>query len=77
MLREKNSFLEQLKKVNLSKNFTNTKLENLSKKIKIEKVPNGKNLITQGEEGTRFYIIKKGLVNIFVKDKYNRYYEQK
>ena len=77
MLREKNSFLEQLKKVNLFKNFTNTKLESLSKKIKIEKVPNGKNLITQGEEGTRFYIIKKGLVNIFVKDKYNRYYEQK
>ena len=72
MLGEKSSFIEQLKKVNLFKNFTNAKLENLSKKIKVEKVPNGKNVITQGEEGTRFYIIKKGLVDIFVKDKYIR-----
>jgi len=72
MLGEKSSFIEQLKKVNLFKNFTNAKLENLSKKIKVEKVANGKNLITQGEEGTRFYIIKKGQVDIFVKDKYIR-----
>ena len=72
MLGEKSSFIEQLKKVNLFKNLTNAKLENLSKKIKIEKVPNGKNVITQGEEGTRFYIIKKGQVDIFVKDKYIR-----
>ena len=72
MLGEKSSFIEQLRKVNLFKNFTNAKLEVLSKKIKIEKVPNGKNVITQGEEGTRFYIIKKGLVDIFVKDKYIR-----
>ena len=72
MLGEKSSFIEQLKKVNLFKNFTNAKLEVLSKKIKVEKVPNGKNLITQGEEGTRFYIIKKGQVDIFVKDKYIR-----
>ena len=72
MLGEKSSFIEQLKKVNLFKNFTNAKLENLSKKIKVEKVANGKNLITQGEEGSRFYIIKKGQVDIFVNDKYIR-----
>ncbi len=71
-LGEKSSFIEQLRKVNLFKNFTNAKLENLSKKIRIEKVPNGKNVITQGEEGTRFYIVKKGLVDIFVKGKYIR-----
>ena len=72
MLGEKSSYIEQLKKVHLFKNFTNAKLENLSKKIKIEKISNGKNVITQGEEGTRFYIVKKGLVDIFVKDKYIR-----
>ena len=71
-LGEKSSYIEQLKKVHLFKNFTNAKLENLSQKIKIEKIPNGKNVITQGEEGTRFYIVKKGLVDIFVKDKYIR-----
>ena len=63
MLGEKSSFIEQLK---------NAKLEILSKKIKVEKVANNKNVITQGEEGTRFYIIKKGQVDIFVKDKYIR-----
>ena len=71
MLGEKSSFIEQLRKVSLFKNFTNAKLEVLSKKIKVEKVPNGKNVITMGEEGTRFYIIKKGQVDIFVKD--NKY----
>ena len=71
MLGEKSSFIEQLRKVSLFKNFTNAKLEVLSKKIKVEKVPNGKNVITMGEEGTRFYIIKKGQVDIFVRD--NKY----
>jgi cGMP-dependent protein kinase len=72
MLGEKSSNIERLRKVNLFKNFTNAKLEILSKKIKTEKIPNGKNVITQGEEGTRFYIVKKGLVDIFVKDNYIR-----
>ena len=72
MLGEKSSFIEQLRKVNLFKNFTNAKLEVLSRKIKIDKIPNGKNVITQGEEGTKFFIIKKGLVDIYVKDKYIR-----
>ena len=45
-------------------------MENLFKKIKEEIIPNGKNVITQGEEGTKFYIVKKGQVDIFVKDKY-------
>ena len=58
MLGEKSSFIEQLRKVNLFKNFTNAKLEALSKKIKVEKVA--------------FYIIKKGQVDIFIKDKENK-----
>ena len=65
-LGEKANSIEQLRKVNLFKNFTNQKLEDLSRKIKIEKIPNGKNVITQGEQGTRFYIVKKGFVDIFV-----------
>ena len=71
-LGEKSNSIDQLKKVNLFKNLSNQKLEVLSRKIKIEKIPNGKNVITQGEQGTRFYIVKKGFVDIFVKDKYIR-----
>ena len=72
VLGDKSSSIDQLKRVNLFKNFTNAKLENLSKKIKCEKISDGQNVITQGEEGTRFYIVKKGLVDIFVNDKYIR-----
>ena len=71
-LLDKSSAIERLKQVNLFKTFTMAKLETLSEKIKIEKIPNGKNVITQGEEGTRFYIVKKGKVDIFVRDKYIR-----
>ena len=71
-LLDKSSAIERLKQVHLFKTFTNAKLENLSEKIKIEKITNGKNVITQGEEGTRFYIVKSGKVDIFVRDKYIR-----
>ena len=71
-LLDKSSAIERLRQVNLFKTFTTAKLEILSQKIKIEKIANGKNVITQGEEGTRFYIIKKGKVDIFVRDKYIR-----
>ena len=69
---EKSLVIESLKKVNLFKTFTMDKIEILSQKIKIKKIPNGKNLITQGEEGSRFYIIKSGKVDIFVKKNYIR-----
>jgi len=69
---DKSSVIDSLRKVNLFKTFTTAKLENLSQKIKIEKIPQGKNVITQGEEGTRFYIIKSGLVDIYVGKKYIR-----
>ena len=69
---EKSSALQQLKKVNLFKNLPLKKLEDIFTKIKVEKYENGKNIMTQGEEGTRFYIIKKGSVDIYVGTKYIR-----
>lgn len=69
---DKSSAIERLKKVHLFKNFTGKKLEAISEKIKIDKIKNGDNVITQGEEGTKFFIIKSGKVDIFVNDKYIR-----
>ena len=68
----RSSLIEQLRKVNIFKNLTQKKLESISNKIKIEKIKKGENVITQGEEGTKFYIIKSGKVDIFVNDKYIR-----
>jgi len=69
---ERSSKIEQLKRVALFKNLSAVKFELLSKKIKTEKILDKQNVITQGEEGTRFYIIKKGLINIYVNKKYIR-----
>ena len=69
---EKSVSIERLRKVNLFKNFSTGKLDLVSQKIKICLIKNGQNLITQGEEGTRFYIIKSGKVDIFVNNKYIR-----
>ena len=64
--------IQQLKNVSLFKNLTKDKFDLLAKKIKTEKIPDGQNVITQGEEGTRFYIIKKGFIKIIVNKKYIR-----
>ena len=69
---ERSGKIEQLKNVALFKNLSKDKFDLLAKKIKIEQIPNKQNVITQGEEGTRFYIIKKGLINIYVNKKYIR-----
>ena len=69
---ERSGKIEQLKKVALFKNLSKVKFDLLAKKIKSEKIENRKNVITQGEEGTRFYIIKKGLIDIYVNKKYIR-----
>ena len=69
---DKSSSMQQLKKVNLFKSLTENKLEDIFKKIKFEKISDGQNLITQGEEGSRFYILKKGLIDVYVNDNYLR-----
>ena len=69
---ERSSKIEQLKKVALFKNLSKDKFNLLANKIKTEFIPDKQNVITQGEEGTRFYIIKKGFVAIYVNKKYIR-----
>ena len=71
-LTERSGKIDQLKNVALFKNLTKEKFNLLSKLIKTEQIPDKKNLITQGEEGTRFYIIKKGFIKIYVNKKYIR-----
>ena len=69
---DKYSAINQLKNVPIFKNFTETKFENILQKIKTEKIEQNKNLITEGEEGNKFYIIKKGLFDIYIGGKYIR-----
>ena len=69
---DKYSSVNQLNKVKLFMNLTPSKIEEIFEKVKIKKIPNGQNAITQGEPGTEFFIVKKGTFDMFINDKYIR-----
>ena len=69
---DKYSSISQFKQVKLFKNLTSEKIEEIFDKIKIKKIADGQNLITQGEPGTDFFIIKKGVFDMYIDDKYIR-----
>ena len=71
-LMAQNNIIESLAQVQIFKNLTLKKLENLVQAIGEESFKNGENVMTQGEEGNKFYILKSGKVDIFVNDKYIR-----
>jgi cGMP-dependent protein kinase len=66
------TLIEALQKISIFRNFTNKKLQVLSKKIQIDKFEEGETIIVEGEEGSKFYIVKKGNVDIFVQGNYIR-----
>ncbi len=73
----KNSIIDSLLKVQIFRNLTSKKLEHLAEIIGVENYENGTNIITQGEEGNKFYIVKSGKVDIFVGKKYIRTLNEK
>lgn len=68
----KTSIIESILKLNLFRNLPLKKLEILSNKIQEQKYENGETIISQGEEGINFYIIKSGKVDIYVNYIYSR-----
>jgi cGMP-dependent protein kinase len=69
---EKSSLIESLSKVKLFKNFTQIKLNSFVNNVLIENFFHGEVIIKEGEEGSKFYILKSGKVDIFIKNKYLR-----
>ena len=64
--------IDSLSKVQIVKSLPRIKLFNLSEKILEEKFNDGESIVKEGEEGNKFYIIKKGKVEILVGGKYIR-----
>jgi len=64
--------LESINKVPLFKQLSELKKSHLIESLKKQKVDNGKVIFSQGEEGSRFYIIKKGKVDIIINKQYLR-----
>ena len=71
-LLNQNAIIDSLLKVQIFHNLPHKKLEHLADVIGEEYYDNGMNIITQGEKGDKFYIVRKGNVEIFVNNKYIR-----
>jgi len=69
---EKSSLLESISKVPLFRNFTQSKLNSFVNSVTIENFNKGEKIITEGEEGSKFYIVKQGKIDITVKNEYIR-----
>ena len=68
----KNLIFENLSKIVLFKSFSSLKLYKFIDLIQIKKYNNGENIIKEGQKGEKFYIVKKGQVEVFQKNKYLR-----
>lgn len=68
----KSDLINCLSKVQLFKNLTHSKIENIGKVIYELNFETGQNIVTEGEEGNNFYIIKSGIVDIFARGNYIR-----
>ena len=68
----KNTILENLSKIILFKSFSQSKLCKILDLIHIEKYEKDSKIIKEGEIGAKFYIVKKGQVEVYQKNKYLR-----
>lgn len=69
---EKSNLIDSLMKVPLFKNFTQNKLNSFINHVEIENYSKGEAIIREGEDGSKFYIVKQGKIDIFVKNNYIR-----
>ena len=68
----KNTFFENLSKIVLFKSFSQLKLYKLLELINVEKYKKGSKIITEGKIGDKFYIVKKGQVEVYQRTIYLR-----
>jgi len=69
---ERSVLIESLSKVPLFKNFPSNKIKTIAENIYTENYRNSQKIIIEGEEGSKFYIVKSGKIDIYVKNQYIR-----
>jgi cGMP-dependent protein kinase len=72
IVEDHSNLIGSLKKVPLFKHFSKLKLDQIAKAIKLENFIDGQTIINQGDEGSSFYIVKSGKIDIKVKNNYIR-----
>ncbi len=61
--------IEELKQVPLFSALSEEELKEIANHLKIEKFPAGRNIVTQGEEGDKFYTIRSGWADVIYEEK--------
>lgn len=61
--------LEELKQVPLFSALPESELREIMKFLRVEKFPAGRNIVTQGEEGDKFYTIRSGYADVIYEEK--------
>lgn len=74
---QKSEMINSFAKIAVFKHLSNKKQEIISKKIEIEKYKDGETIIEEGKEGDKFYIVKKGKIDISSNGKYLRTLNEK
>lgn len=69
---DRSAVINALKSVHLFKDFSDDKINNLEKVVKIEKYLNGKRVMNQGDVTFNFYIVKSGKVDVIINSHYVR-----
>lgn len=68
----KSQIINTLVKVPLFKNMTQYKLEALASHIDTKKYKDKEDIVKEGEEGKEFFIVKSGVIDIFIKGEWKR-----
>lgn len=71
-IQKKSQQIISFDQIHMFKILSDDTIESLRSKLVIEKFDNGQRIITQGEIGDKFYIIKSGRVDFFFNSKYVR-----
>ena len=67
-----NNIIKGLQHVGIFRSFSQLKLSRISQKIKTKTYENGENIISQGQIGDKFFIVKNGKIDILIDGNYIR-----
>lgn len=68
----KSQIINTFYKVHLFKNMTQTKLEAISSHVEVKSYKSGEDIVKEGEEGKELFIVKSGVIDIFIKGEWKR-----
>ena len=72
----KSQIINTLNNVPLFKNMSQYKIEALASVIEVKKYRKGEKIVVEGEEGSQFFIVKSGVIDIYIREEWKRSFSQ-